>query len=65
MCEASAYWIEDGSETLIMESVDIMEPEGADVWCLVDIFGDQKSIRGRIKALNLVNHKVIFEKIID
>ena len=65
MCEASAYWIEDGGETLIMESVDIMEPDGADVWRLVGIFGNQKSIKGRIKALNLVNHKIIFEKIND
>ncbi len=65
MCEASAYWNEDGRETLIMESVDVMEPDGADVWHLVGIFGDQKSIKGRIKALNLVNHKIIFEKIND
>lgn len=65
MCEASAYWSEDGSETLIMESVDIMKPAGADEWCLVGIFGDQKSIKGRIKALRLVNHKIIFEKIND
>jgi len=62
MCEASAYWIKDGGETLIMESVDILEPDGADAWRLVDIFGNQKSIKGQIKTMNLVNHKVIFEK---
>ena len=62
MCEASAYWIKDGGETLIMESVDILEPDGVDAWRLVDIFGNQKSIKGQIKTMNLVNHKVIFEK---
>ena len=48
-----------------MESVNIVEPDGADAWRLVDIFGDQKSIKGQIKAMNLVGHKIIFEKIND
>ena len=65
MCEANAYWVKDDRETLIMESVDIVELDGADAWRLVDIFGDQKSIKGQIKAMNLVDHKIIFEKISD
>lgn len=65
MCEANAYLIKDGGETLIMESVDIVEPDGAGSWRLVDIFGHQKSIKGRIKAMNLVDHKIIFENIIN
>ena len=28
MCEANAYLIKDGSEKVIMESVDIVRPEG-------------------------------------
>lgn len=63
MCEANAYYIENDQEDLIMESVDIIEPEGADSWRLVGIFGDQKIIRGRIAAMNLVNHKIYFEAI--
>ena len=65
MCEANAYWIEGDRKTLIMESVDIVEPDGADMWRLVDIFGDQKSIKGHIKTMNLIDHKIIFEKIND
>lgn len=61
MCEANAYLIKDGIENLIMESVDIVEPEGSDTWKIVGIFGDQKWIKGRIKAMNLVNHKIVFE----
>lgn len=61
MCEANAYLIKDGREDLIMEGVDIVEPEGDDQWRLVGIFGDQKSIKGRIKGMNLVNHKIVFE----
>jgi predicted RNA-binding protein len=61
MCEASAYWSEEGRESLIMESVDILEPEGADGWRLVNIFGDQKVIRGRILRMNLVSHRIVFK----
>ncbi len=61
MCEANAYWIKDGKEQLIMESVDIVEPDGDDTWRLAGIFGDQKTVKGRIKGMNLVNHKIFFE----
>ena len=61
MCEANAYWTRDDREELIMEAVDIIEPEGDDGWRLVGIFGDQKSIRGRIKGMHLVDHKILFE----
>jgi predicted RNA-binding protein len=63
MCEASAYLIKDGREQLIMESVDIIEPEGPDTYLLVGIFGEQKTVKGRIKGMNLVNHKILFEEI--
>ena len=65
MCEANAYLIKEGSENLIMESVDIVEPEGSETWRIVDIFGGQKYIKGRIKRMNLVNHKIIFEVLPD
>jgi predicted RNA-binding protein len=28
----------------------------------VGIFGDQKTVEGRIKAMNLVGHKILFEE---
>jgi len=65
MCEANAYLIKEGQEHLIMESVDIVEPESDDTWRLVGIFGDQKNVKGRIRGMNLVNHKIFFEEIID
>ena len=61
MCEANAYLINDDEEILIMEAVDLVEPEGEDQWRLVGIFGDQKTVRGRIKLMNLVDHKILFE----
>jgi len=61
MCEANAYLVKDGQELLLMESVDVVEPESDDTWRLVGIFGDQKTVKGRIKGMNLVNHKILFE----
>ena len=61
MCEANAYFWTAEEPSLIMESVDIVQPEGAHTWRLVNIFGDQKRVTGQIKEMNLVNHKIIFE----
>ncbi len=61
MCEANVYLIQGDKGDLVMESVDMVEPQGEDSWRLVDIFGDQKIIKGRIKMMNLVNHKIFFE----
>jgi predicted RNA-binding protein len=61
MCEANVYLVRDGQEELIMESVDIVEPETDGTYRLIGIFGDQKLVRGRIKLMNLVNHKILFE----
>jgi predicted RNA-binding protein len=61
MCEANAYLIKDGREQLLMESVDVVEPEEDGTWRLVGIFGDQKTVKGKIKEMNLVNHKILFE----
>lgn len=62
MCEANAYIVKDGVEQLLMESVDIIEPENDNNWRIVGIFGDQKIIKGNIKSMNLVEHKILFEE---
>jgi predicted RNA-binding protein len=62
MCEANAYMIKDGEEKMLLESVDLVEPEDPDGFRLVSIFGEQKIIRGRLKGMNLVEHKIIFEE---
>jgi predicted RNA-binding protein len=62
MCESHAYLVKEGEEALLMESVDVIEPEGDDSFRLVDIFGEQKIIKARIKGMNLVNHKIVFEQ---
>ena len=60
MCEANAYLIESGEEKLVMENVDILRPEGNGIY-LQDIFGGQRTIKARIKEMNLVDHKILLE----
>jgi predicted RNA-binding protein len=60
MCEANAYLIDSGEETLVMENVDVLRPEGNGVY-LQDIFGGQRTIKARIKELNLVDHRILLE----
>ena len=65
MCEANAYLVKEGQEELIMEAVDTVAPEGDDAWRIVDIFGSQKTVKGRIKGMKLVDHKILFEASAD
>ncbi len=60
MCEAAAYLLRDGQEELLLESIDILESEKGQIK-LVNIFGEQKKIKAKVKALSLVNHKIILE----
>jgi predicted RNA-binding protein len=62
MCEASAFFLKDGKEELVLESVDEVTPEGDRGFRLVNIFGEQKIIKGKLKSMNLVNHKILFEE---
>lgn len=61
MCEANAYALKNGREDLIMESVDRIEPQEEGKFLLQSIFGEQKVICGRIKSMNLVDHRIVFE----
>ncbi len=58
MCEAAAYILKNGREELLLADVDVIEPDG-DHLRLVNIFGEQKTLKATILSLNLVNHKVI------
>lgn len=61
MCEATAYMAKsDGSEELLLEDVDIIEPQDDGKIRLVSIYGEQKLIDAGIKSMSLVNHRVVF-----
>ena len=60
MCEASAFMVKEGREELVMESVDLLENEDDHV-TLTGLFGEKETIKGRVKALSLVEHKILLE----
>jgi len=62
MCEANAYYHKNGEDELILESVDLVEPEEEGRFRLVSLFGEQKIIKAKLKSMNLVNHKILFEE---
>ena len=62
MCEASAFLVKEGKEELILESVDTLENLESEVK-MVNIFGEQKILKAKIKTLSLVDHKIILEPI--
>ncbi|HEB76751.1 MAG TPA: CooT family nickel-binding protein [Nitrospirae bacterium] len=61
MCEANAYVYEDGEETLYLENVDILRPEGEKVF-MRNLFGEQKEFEGKIKEISLLRHRIVLEK---
>ncbi len=60
MCEAAAYLLKDGKEELLLESVDLLESDGTQIK-MINIFGEQKEVKAKIKALLLVEHKIVLE----
>ena len=62
MCEAHAFILEDGKEEKILESVDLVELEGDEVK-LVSIFGEQKTLKARLKLYDNTRRKILFERL--
>jgi predicted RNA-binding protein len=54
--------LQDGEEKLVLEHVDLVEFEG-DQAKLVNIFGEQKTIKGRLKIYNNSEGKIVFESL--
>jgi predicted RNA-binding protein len=62
MCESNAFFFRNGEEELMMESVDLIEPQEQGRIRLENTFGEQMIVEGKIKRMNLVDHKIIFEQ---
>ncbi|MHB8063664.1 MAG: CooT family nickel-binding protein [Ruminiclostridium sp.] len=63
MCEANVYLIdENGTEVLILDSVDKVIPNKDEIM-LENIFNERKTLKARIKEMELVNHRIILEKL--
>ncbi len=63
MCEANVYLVDEtGNEELILDSVDKVIP-GDDGITLENIYYERKTIRARIKLMELVEHRIILESL--
>jgi len=60
MCEASAFLLREGSEEMILDNVDELEVDG-DIVKMVNIFGEQKSLRARVKRYVNSEGRIVLE----
>ncbi len=62
MCEANAFLLKEGIENKVMENVDQLDVEGDEIR-LINIFGEQKSIKARIVSYNGSDSRILLEAI--
>jgi len=60
MCQSTAYILKDGKEELLFEGVDTLENKNGEVK-MVNLFGEEKKVRARIKRFSLVDHRILLE----
>lgn len=62
MCEAHAYILKDEKEEKLLESVDLIEVDGDEIK-MINIFGEQKILKARIKSYSNSESKILVEAI--
>jgi predicted RNA-binding protein len=60
MCEANAFLLLNGGEEKVLENVDEIEVDG-DTVKMINIFGEQKSLKARIKRYINSEGKILLE----
>ena len=60
MCQTAVYVIEGGKEVPVLEDVVRVSPEDGSVR-MVNLFGEEKVLPGRIKRIDLLAHRIIIE----
>jgi predicted RNA-binding protein len=58
MCQTTAYLVEDGHERLLMNDVISLVPEKGKIR-LVNLFGEELTVTGRIRQMDLLSHKIL------
>lgn len=61
MCESNAYLIKNGTEELIMESVNLVKPEGESI-LLRSLFGEEKIVHARLREMDLTGHRIVLDE---
>jgi predicted RNA-binding protein len=58
MCQTSAYIIDGDREVLLLQDVISIKPEDGALR-MVNLFGEEKIVLGRIKQIDLLAHKIV------
>jgi predicted RNA-binding protein len=61
MCEATAFLLKGQKEELVLEAVEVVESVHNGVR-LVNIFGEEKVVKAKVKSFSLVDHKIVLEE---
>jgi predicted RNA-binding protein len=64
MCDSSVYLLIEGQEDLIIEHIDHIESKDIGL-TLISIFGEEKYLKARIKAISLLDHKILLEPLVN
>jgi len=62
MCESKVYLATTEGEELILEDVISITPEEGG-YRLVTLFGEETHVRGRLRGIDLLKHRVVVEPI--
>jgi len=60
MCQTVAYLLDQGKETALLQDVVIAIPEAGTIR-LVNLFGEEKVVEGRIKQIDLLTHRIVIQ----
>ncbi len=60
MCEANVYFVKNNKEEKVMEGAYIIKKDDDKIYFL-NIFGEQEFVKGKIKEVDLIGHKIILE----
>lgn len=61
MCETKVFVKKHGQEELFMEDVISVIPEQDDIK-ISNLFGEKKSIKGKIGEIQFLEHKIVIEQ---
>ena len=64
MCESKVYLATTEGDKLVLQDVTSVRPEG-DGYLLVTLFGEKTHVRGRLREIDLLKHRVVLEPLPD
>jgi len=60
MCQTVAYVVEEGKETEVLQDVVSVIPMAGAIR-MVNLFGEEKVVQGRIKQIDLLTHRILIQ----